>query len=253
VVGEYIQVRNFLKHQHINIKEGASIIPAPDSHGARTVKALDEHAGREGKGREGKEKHLRVAFSDAARGEDEPSDRSKTKDEDQDEDQNLVLDLDLGQDEDEALSLEEIKSRRKAKAKKAGKETNPRHAVTVRFLVAVWEETHGGVKYLPFTGRDAKAVEQLLGFPDATDEEIERRARHAFTDPYKGGGMRIPKFVEEWAVWAVSREEAKARGSSSNGNGHRTGSVRAEDMSHPATPGYVDLLTGEVTPLGEKA
>ncbi len=36
---EYIQIVNFEKHQNPHIKESASTIPAPDSHGANTIQA----------------------------------------------------------------------------------------------------------------------------------------------------------------------------------------------------------------------
>lgn len=39
----YIQIKNFLRHQHPHIKEQASIIPAPDMHCINTVQKQDEH------------------------------------------------------------------------------------------------------------------------------------------------------------------------------------------------------------------
>jgi hypothetical protein len=50
----YIQVTNFEKHQNCNIKEAESTIPAPCLHSADTKKKTT--VGREGKGKEGKEK-----------------------------------------------------------------------------------------------------------------------------------------------------------------------------------------------------
>lgn len=40
----YIQITNFSKHQHPNIKEADSTIPAPPKHSTSTVQALDGHA-----------------------------------------------------------------------------------------------------------------------------------------------------------------------------------------------------------------
>lgn len=58
VKGEkYIQINNFLDHQHPHIKEPQSTMPAPCKTGARTRRAPCQPAvvGREGKGRERKE------------------------------------------------------------------------------------------------------------------------------------------------------------------------------------------------------
>jgi hypothetical protein len=39
----YIQILSFDKHQNPHVKEPASVIPAPDEHGASTVQAPDKH------------------------------------------------------------------------------------------------------------------------------------------------------------------------------------------------------------------
>lgn len=49
----YIQILNFQKHQHINMKESESTVPTPYWHHASIVLAPDQHAGvwsKEGKG-----------------------------------------------------------------------------------------------------------------------------------------------------------------------------------------------------------
>ncbi len=53
---KFIQINNFAKHQHCNIKEGESTIPTPYKHRTSTVKAPVENStdtlGKEGKGKE---------------------------------------------------------------------------------------------------------------------------------------------------------------------------------------------------------
>lgn len=49
----FIQIRTFPKHQHVNIKEPPSTIPAPDEHHAGTMPTPDQdHADTQGTGRE---------------------------------------------------------------------------------------------------------------------------------------------------------------------------------------------------------
>jgi hypothetical protein len=82
---------------------------------------------------------------------------------------------------------------------------DPRHKFTVDGLVRSWEAINKS-KYLPFTGRDAKAVAQILAYPDATDIEIARRARNLFADPFRGKTARITTLAQEWGSWKQPRE-----------------------------------------------
>jgi hypothetical protein len=116
---------------------------------------------------------------------------------------------------------------------------SPRHAPTVSLLVRLFSEALGAA-YRVSAG-DGVQIANLLKWPEATDEEIERRARIALSDPWWGPKMTIRAFVSQWANWAKSRQYSAARDA-------RAGSVRAEDCEHPTAAGYMDLKTGEVKP-----
>ena len=116
---------------------------------------------------------------------------------------------------------------------------NPRHAPTVELLVRLFSEALGAAYRVG--PADCAHIKRLLTFPEATDAEIERRARIALSDPWWGSKLTIRNFVPRWANWAKPQSYSASRDA-------RSGSVRAEDCEHPSAAGYMDLKTGEVKP-----
>jgi hypothetical protein len=81
---------------------------------------------------------------------------------------------------------------------------DPRHQPTIALFCRLWTDLRGGT-YRVADGKDGAAVKRLLAYPEARDEEIERRARRAFSDPWflEHGGLAT--FVSKWSTWAPPR------------------------------------------------
>lgn len=88
---------------------------------------------------------------------------------------------------------------RRAKRGNEGKTDGSRHQSVIALFCRLWTELRGGT-YQPAKGKDGAAVKQLLAYPEATDDEIERRMRVAFADPFflKAGGLAF--FVASWST-----------------------------------------------------
>jgi hypothetical protein len=76
---------------------------------------------------------------------------------------------------------------------------NPRFKPVVDLLVRVFAEALGQPYH--FTGSiDGGAVKKLLAYPEATDAEIERRARAWLSDPFNLKRAKIVVFVPDWSA-----------------------------------------------------
>jgi hypothetical protein len=77
-----------------------------------------------------------------------------------------------------------------------------RHQATIALFCRLWMELRGGTYRIAEGGKDGAAVKRLLRYPEATDEEIERRMRAAFADEFfrtKAGGLAF--FIAKWSAW----------------------------------------------------
>lgn len=75
---------------------------------------------------------------------------------------------------------------------------NPRHQPTIALWARLWDELRGGGAYV-VTSADAAQVKRLLKYPDATDAEIEARARRFFADPWMRDRASLAFFVGRWS------------------------------------------------------
>ena len=89
-----------------------------------------------------------------------------------------------------------------AAAKEAApkKPTNSRHASTIALWVRLWKEMRGG-DYRVAGAKDASAVKRLLTYSEATDAEIELRARRALADQWFRSNGNLALFVSQWSKW----------------------------------------------------
>jgi hypothetical protein len=93
-----------------------------------------------------------------------------------------------------------------------------RHQSAIALFCRLWTEIRTGT-YTVFGARDGAAVKRLLGFPDATDAEIERRMRLALADPFFQRAGNLAFFVSRWSTYDRAaappvRQQAVAQGSS---------------------------------------
>jgi hypothetical protein len=74
-----------------------------------------------------------------------------------------------------------------------------RHKATVDLWCRLWSELRGGT-YRVSGAKDGSAVKRLLTYPEATDAEIEKRIRHAFTDQWFRSNGTLAVFVSRWSA-----------------------------------------------------
>ncbi len=103
----------------------------------------------------------------------------------------------------------EKKLRAVPKPEKTPKPTDPRHAPLVAELCEIFEENIHS-KY-PFTGRDAKAVADLLSI-ESEPERISTVWRHALRSTGYPTVRTIPELVTHWAHFCGTQPTATAKG-----------------------------------------
>ena len=74
-----------------------------------------------------------------------------------------------------------------------------RHKATVDLWCRLWSELRGGT-YRVSGAKDGSAVKRLLTYPEATEAEIEKRIRHAFTDQWFRSNGTLAVFVSRWST-----------------------------------------------------
>jgi hypothetical protein len=79
------------------------------------------------------------------------------------------------------------------------KEADPRHKATIELWCRLWKSLRGG-EYHVSGAKDGAAVKRLLSYQEATDAEIEKRIRHAFTDQWFRSNGTLAVFVSRWST-----------------------------------------------------
>jgi hypothetical protein len=93
-------------------------------------------------------------------------------------------------------SKRNIRSERSETARAAARRSQ--HRETIDLFVRLWRDLRGG-EYRVAGAKDGQAVKVLLRFPEATPQEIERRMRIAFADPWFKQNGNLSTFVSRWS------------------------------------------------------